>query len=418
MQAPTDNPKKPPLSKGMLTRASILETARKVFKTAGYYGASVSEITRQADVSMGTFYQYFNNKEQLFIELADQVVTDFTEKAEPAAQPNAGFGERLEAIVALCLEHTRENFAFHRTLGESELIDRVTIGYYDSITRYFRDFFRDEIRAGSVKPLDPSMIAYGLIGICDFITMDWDDRDGELDTPRSVTLIADLLKGGISGNAPWNRHPGWEHMALPDPAPLNAGEERPVTRGQKTRRALFTAAEKVFGTHGVNRANISEITREAGVAQGTFYVHFKSKSDLVEGFVRYINRNLRQEVQRTVAHLADRRDVEWMGMLAFYRFLSRHRSIYRVVPEFEIIGHDLGLWYYKKLAQGYVAGLEQGIARREIRAFQPIFLARYLMGFTHFIGLKWIVWGHGAQTEIPPAVFKDIRELILFGLSR
>ena len=406
------------LSKGMLTRASILNTARSVFRKAGYYGASVSEITRQSNVSMGTFYQYFKNKEQLFIELTDLVVSDFIEKFESNQPKKSDLKERLQNIVCMCLQHTRKNFAFHRTLGESELTDRVTIGYYESITRYFRDFFREEIRIGTIKPLDPSMVAYGLIGICDFIAMDWGTDEAGFDPDQAAGLVTDILCQGISGSAPWQKHPGWGHLSLPDPTPLATGGDQPLTKGQKTRHDLFKAAEKVFGTHGVNRASISEITREAGVAQGTFYIHFKSKSDLVEGFVRYINRNLRQELQRRVTQIADRRDVEWMGMLAFYNFLCRHRSIYRVVPEFEIIGHELGLWYYKKLAQGYVQGIEQGIARKEIRALSPVFLTRYLMGFTHFIGLKWIVWGNISQPEIPPALFKDIRELILFGLYR
>ncbi|MCG6910755.1 MAG: TetR/AcrR family transcriptional regulator [Deltaproteobacteria bacterium] len=418
MKPTHDNPPKPVLSKGMQTRASILEAAQNVFKTSGYYGSSVSEITRQADLSMGTFYQYFKNKEQLFIELTDQVVADFLEKAQATARSGTGFDARLKNIVNLCLLHTKENFDFHRILGESELTDRVTIGYYESIVRYFRDFFREEIRAGNVKPLDPNMVAYGLVGTCDFITMDWGEPETDFDSGQAVTLIADILKKGIGGTAPWRRHPGWEQMTLPDPTPLNTVEKHPLTKGQKTRHALLRAAEKVFGTHGVNHANISEITRQAGVAQGTFYVHFKSKADLVEGFVKYINRHLRREIQRTVGTHLDRRDAEWMGMLAFFRFLTRHRSIYRVVPEFEIIGHELGLWYYKKLAEGYAAGLEKGIARREIRRFPAVFLSRYLMGVSHFIGLKWIVWGSAVNPELPPSLFKDIRELILFGLAK
>ena len=88
------------------------------------------------------------------------------------------------------------------------------------------------------------------------------------------------------------------------------------------------------------------------------------------------------------------------------------------MPEFEIIGHKLGLWYYKKLAQGYAQGLEQGMTRQEIRPLAAVFMTRYLMGLTHFIGLKWIVWDNASQAGIPPALFKDIRELILFGLAR
>jgi AcrR family transcriptional regulator len=414
-KSPTDRTR---LSKGMLTRASILNSARIVFRKAGYYGASVSEITRQSNVSMGTFYQYFKNKEQLFIELTDLVVSDFIEKSGSRPKQEDDLLDRLQAIVFRCLEHTRDNFAFHRTLGESELVDRVTIGYYESIARYFRDFFREEIQAGTIKPLDPNMIAYALIGICDFIAMDWGTDEIGFEPDQAVKGIADTLFRGISGPAPWQKHPGWNSLSLPDPAPLDNAGNQPLTRGQKTRHALFQAAEKVIGSHGINHASISEITREAGVAQGTFYIHFKSKKDLVEGFVRYVNRNLRREVQRIVAGITDRRDVEWMGMLAFYGFLSRHRSIYRVVPEFEIIGHDLGLWYYRELAQGYIQGLEKGIYNKQIRQLSPVFLTRYLMGFTHFIGLKWIVWGNAPQPDISAALFKDIRELVLFGLTK
>lgn len=417
-KAKRGSPPRPTLSKGMLTRASILETAHTVFKTTGFYGSSVSEITRKSNVSMGTFYQYFKNKEQLFIELTDLIVSRFLQKAESLDTKKTGLIPRLEQVIELCLQHTQENFAFHRILGESELIDRVTIGYYESIVRYFRDFFRKEARSGNIRPLDPNMIAYGLIGACDFIAMDWGADDGQYDPEQATRLISDVLLKGINGIAPWEKHPGWDHLTLPAPAPLDFTVKKTATKGQKTRHAIFQAAEKIFGIHGVNHANISEITREAGVAQGTFYVHFKSKNDLVEGFVRYINHNLRKEVQRIVGGNLDRRDVEWMGMLAFFNFLGQHCAIYRVVPEFEIIGHELGLWYYKKLAKGYARGLEQGIARKEIRPLPAVFLARYLMGFTHFVGLKWIVWGNTAQPGIPPPLFKDVREFILFGLAR
>ncbi|HEX7371191.1 MAG TPA: TetR/AcrR family transcriptional regulator, partial [Thermodesulfobacteriota bacterium] len=55
--------------KGMATRAAILDTAHQVFKDTGYYGSSISEITRRCGISMGNFYQYFKNKEQVFLEL-------------------------------------------------------------------------------------------------------------------------------------------------------------------------------------------------------------------------------------------------------------------------------------------------------------------------------------------------------------
>ena len=52
------------------------------------------------------------------------------------------------------------------------------------------------------------------------------------------------------------------------------------TQSEPVRRAqLLTAARKVFRAKGYDGATISEIVREAGVAQGTFYLYFTSKRD-------------------------------------------------------------------------------------------------------------------------------------------
>jgi hypothetical protein len=88
-----------------------------------------------------------------------------------------------------------------------------------------------------------------------------------------------------------------------------------------------------------------------------------------------------------------------------------------VVPEFEMIGREVGLWYYKKMAAGYAKGLEQGIERKEIRKLPVTFLVRSLMGLTHFIGLKWIIWVNTLQAQVPSQIFEDIMDFIFEGLK-
>lgn len=404
-------------TKGLATRSSILDAAHEVFKLMGYYNCSISEITRRCGISMGTFYQYFKNKEQVFLELNDLIVSRFIDRAESLPQEGLDLQDRLREAIRLLYHHSKENFAFHKILGESELIDRVTLGYYESIARFLRNIIRRDSQLGAIRSLDPNAIAYGLIGICYFNSLDWGDSEPGWSSEQVVDFIVELALNGISGPAAWNRPAQWALDFLPDPLPLNPGNGEPVTKGEKTRRLIFNAAEKVLGRNGINRANISEITREAGVAQGTFYIHFDSKKDLVEGFVKYINHELRQELQRYVSTARDRRDAEQAGILAFFEFIRRHRGIYRVVPEFEMIGKEVGLWYYKKIEAGYIKGIEQGVAKGEIRNLPAIFLTRSLMGLTHFIGLKWVIWENNPQARVPAQVVKEILEFIFFGLK-
>ncbi len=59
---------------------------------------------------------------------------------------------------------------------------------------------------------------------------------------------------------------------------IAAGPKAPPTaKGRATRQAILEAAEEVFGELSYDRASIAEITRRAGVAQGTFYVYFADK---------------------------------------------------------------------------------------------------------------------------------------------
>src|SRR3954471_4491984 len=66
------------------------------------------------------------------------------------------------------------------------------------------------------------------------------------------------------------------------------------------RERILLAAEVVFGRHGFFAARVSEIAKEAGVADGTIYLYFKNKDDLLislfEQRMKQVNDTLRAAV--------------------------------------------------------------------------------------------------------------------------
>ncbi len=50
----------------------------------------------------------------------------------------------------------------------------------------------------------------------------------------------------------------------------------------KTREKLLKSALKLFAKQGINRTSTSQITKDAGVAEGTLFVHFKTKQELID----------------------------------------------------------------------------------------------------------------------------------------
>ncbi len=53
------------------------------------------------------------------------------------------------------------------------------------------------------------------------------------------------------------------------------------SRRKGKRDLILKAAEKVFAQKGFHPARVADIAREAGVAEGTIYIYFDSKEDLI-----------------------------------------------------------------------------------------------------------------------------------------
>lgn len=403
--------------KGIARKKAILDSAHEVFRQKGYFAASVSEITRHCNIAMGTFYQYFDNKNQVFIQLNDLITKQFIEKSLSLDMETKGFHQRFKQVVELLFTHISENFSFHCILGESELVEQLTIQYYDILADFLRAYLSKEMAQGYLKKINPDVVAYALIGICYFHSTKWARTEQTTDKDKTIKQIIDICQKGISGTLPWEKPINWDLMELGQASVQYLDAEEYITKGDKTKKALFEAAGRIFGQYGVNKASIADITRSAQVAQGTFYIYFKSKRELIEGYIRYISRELRKEIQKYAVVFSDRRDHERVGMLAFYKFCREHREIYRIIPEFEMAGKEVGLWYYQVMARGYASGLARGIQRGEIREIPPNFLAISLMGLTHFIGLKWIIWDSKDNPGIQRSVFEDIMNLIFHGIA-
>jgi AcrR family transcriptional regulator len=73
----------PPTRRGRATRAQLLTAARQVFTDKHYADAKITDITSTAGVATGSFYSYFASKEQVFREVAFEVIDELVAAARP-----------------------------------------------------------------------------------------------------------------------------------------------------------------------------------------------------------------------------------------------------------------------------------------------------------------------------------------------
>jgi AcrR family transcriptional regulator len=180
-------------------------------------------------------------------------------------------------------------------------------------------------------------------------------------------------------------------------------------RGIETRTRLLTAAEQVFGEVGYHDASIVKITEAAGVGQGTFYLYFASKKDVFDELIRDMNRRVRHAMKEASSRGATRLEAELLGFGAYFRFTMDHPAIYRIIRQAEFVSPEMLEFHYEKLAEGYVEGLRESIARGEVGDIEPEVTAWALMAAGEMLGMRYILWGNGS---VPAHVEHELARII------
>ncbi len=104
----TEKPSGPRSRKGTETRARLVSAAKEVFERDGFLDARISDIAERADLSHGSFYHYFESKEEVFREVAaevderlsaplDNVIFDASSAARPYERIREGIRRHLES---------------------------------------------------------------------------------------------------------------------------------------------------------------------------------------------------------------------------------------------------------------------------------------------------------------------------------
>ncbi len=156
--------------KGAQTRARLLESAKSVFEETGFLDARISDIAEHAGLSHGSFYHYFDSKEQIFRELAEAQEALLTAPASETEQADAKGLTELERLHRA----NRRYLARYSENGKIMAVVEEVSRYDDHVNearmrrqKHFADRAERAIRrlqeAGSADPeIDPAIAALAL----------------------------------------------------------------------------------------------------------------------------------------------------------------------------------------------------------------------------------------------------------------
>jgi AcrR family transcriptional regulator len=112
------------MSKREEKKAKILKAAEVVFARAGFVNANMDHIAKEAGVSKGTVYFYYDSKENLYMAIAHNAVTQLNEvlyNAVHESRTNSG----LESMIAIVKAYL--NFSENNPLYTEAILDYTAL---------------------------------------------------------------------------------------------------------------------------------------------------------------------------------------------------------------------------------------------------------------------------------------------------
>ncbi len=88
------------MKKGERRKQELIRIAYRMFISKGYEHTSVDEIIEEAGIAKGTYYYYFESKEQMLEEVIGMMLRSEAEKAEATLHADLSVPEKIVGIIA------------------------------------------------------------------------------------------------------------------------------------------------------------------------------------------------------------------------------------------------------------------------------------------------------------------------------
>lgn len=100
---------RPPTERGRRKRGALVQAAREEFEERGFEATRIARITGRAGIAYGSFYTYFDSKDEVFHEVAKGVAGEMFDAARSAAPPGTGPVDRIRHATGRFLTAYRDN---------------------------------------------------------------------------------------------------------------------------------------------------------------------------------------------------------------------------------------------------------------------------------------------------------------------
>ena len=189
-------------------KEEILTAAEGLFAEKGYHGCTVEDVAEQAEFSVGTIYNFFSNKEALYVYLIEERCRQLSEHINHSMDLAGGPLEAIRAFVKSKIELTQKYESFARLYTRERMGDRFKNNrlwrdtvepLYEQIWGRLTATFETGTKEGIFRDdLDPFDMTVALDGLTDGFMFEWlttsqEDKDDY--NHKYETMVKLFLEG-------------------------------------------------------------------------------------------------------------------------------------------------------------------------------------------------------------------------------
>lgn len=292
------------MNKVDIKRASILESATRVFSEKGFFESTISDIARGAGIAESAVYHHFRGKEDILFTIPKDGMKIFLTNLNDQLEGIKGAENKIRKLIW----HHCKYFTTNREYTDVLLLEcRSNTRFYNSkayslikdYSKIIIDILDEGMREGVICNLaSPGLVRDMIMGTVDHAALSWVFKDYPSPLERAEG-ISELILSSLRSKKGIKRN-------------LGSKEEK--------RKRIVEAATKIFAEKGYDGATISEIAKEAEVADGTIYEYYKSKEDLI---VNIPEENL-LELLSYIEEMSPEKKLERVILFCF-RFFNNNR---------------------------------------------------------------------------------------------
>lgn len=198
-------------------RCEILEAAERVFVRKGYHLATVEEVAKEAEFAVGTIYNFFRNKEDLYWCVVLKIAQDFIGSFEQDVLSKGDPEEAIASLIRLRLKHFENHRGFFRVFLETSPASRLDpermlpaecASLHQHYIERVNGIFARGVEEGIFDEIEPLYLTLCLEGIVNAFVAHWSKHEPTEALAARERKLAHLFLGRIrSGSSRSTKRP-------------------------------------------------------------------------------------------------------------------------------------------------------------------------------------------------------------------